>query len=223
MVSPDVKSDQSVGDRSSIFSRLVKDGIVGSCASNFPKSSADFGLAVPNGSYAITAGHCVQCSCGPGNLNLYCQPASLAVSCSSMQCKSSNLMVGNVTAQPSGGGCNVNSCTYGGIVNGSIVATLSSTLQPRCPGPHQFPPLIAPTDLTVRDSLFAPAPAPSQEGVTPKNPGSVILPGAGLGPGGLSPANGPTGSISAAPLVIPLSRYQTGILLLGVLVVLTTY
>ncbi|MCL7027361.1 hypothetical protein MKW94_014248 [Papaver nudicaule] len=193
------------------------------CASNFPKSSADFGLAVPNGSYAITAGHCVQCSCGPGNLNLYCQPASLAVSCSSMQCKSSNLMVGNVTAQPSGGGCNVNSCTYGGIVNGSIVATLSSTLQPRCPGPHQFPPLIAPTDLTVRDSLFAPAPAPSQEGVTPKNPGSVILPGAGLGPGGLSPANGPTGSISAAPLVIPLSRYQSGILLLGVLVVLTTY
>ncbi|PQM37529.1 lysM domain-containing GPI-anchored protein 1 [Prunus yedoensis var. nudiflora] len=56
------------------------------CASNFPRYAADYGLIVPNGSYAITASHCLQCSCGPGNLNLYCQPASLAVSCSSMQC-----------------------------------------------------------------------------------------------------------------------------------------
>ncbi|EOY16264.1 Lysm domain GPI-anchored protein 1 precursor isoform 2 [Theobroma cacao] len=49
------------------------------CASNFPKYASDRGLIVPNGSYAITASHCVQCSCGPGSLNLYCTPASLAV------------------------------------------------------------------------------------------------------------------------------------------------
>ncbi|CAL0305516.1 unnamed protein product [Lupinus luteus] len=35
------------------------------CASNFPRYAADYGLLVPNGSYAITAGRCVQCSCGP--------------------------------------------------------------------------------------------------------------------------------------------------------------
>lgn len=37
------------------------------CASNFPKYASDNGLIVPNGSYAIIASHCVQCSCGPGN------------------------------------------------------------------------------------------------------------------------------------------------------------
>lgn len=41
---------------------------VTACASNFPRYAADYGLLVPNGSYAITAGHCVQCSCGPRNL-----------------------------------------------------------------------------------------------------------------------------------------------------------
>lgn len=60
--------------------------------------------------------------------SLYCQPASLAVSCSSMQCKYSNLMIGNITAQQSGGGCNVTSCNYNGFVNGSI----SSTYVPFC-------------------------------------------------------------------------------------------
>ncbi|PKI33324.1 hypothetical protein CRG98_046284 [Punica granatum] len=91
------------------------------CASTFPRYASDFGLIVPNGSYAITASHCVQCSCGPGNLNLYCMPSSLAVSCSSMQCRNSKLMLGNVTMQQSSGGCNVISCRYGGFVNGSII------------------------------------------------------------------------------------------------------
>ncbi|GAB2276034.1 hypothetical protein Dimus_010776, partial [Dionaea muscipula] len=38
-----------------------------SCASNFPKNAIDYGLIVPNGSYAITASHCIQCSCGVGS------------------------------------------------------------------------------------------------------------------------------------------------------------
>lgn len=50
-------------------------------------------------------------------------PASLAVSCSSMQCKRSNLMLGNVTMQQSSAGCNVTSCSYGGFVNGTIMTT----------------------------------------------------------------------------------------------------
>lgn len=50
-------------------------------------------------------------------------PASLAASCSSMQCNNSNLMVGNVTAQQSSAGCNVTSCSYGGFVNGTIVTS----------------------------------------------------------------------------------------------------
>lgn len=41
---------------------------IAACASKFPRYASDFGLIVPNGSYAISASHCVQCSCGPGNL-----------------------------------------------------------------------------------------------------------------------------------------------------------
>uniref|UniRef100_A0A1D1YKQ0 LysM domain-containing GPI-anchored protein 1 n=1 Tax=Anthurium amnicola TaxID=1678845 RepID=A0A1D1YKQ0_9ARAE len=109
------------------------------CASSFPKYSSDHGLIVANGSYTITASHCVQCSCGPGDLNLYCTPSSFAVSCSSMQCRNSNLTIGNVTTQVTTAGCSVASCTYGGFANGTIITTLSTSLQPRCPGQHTIP------------------------------------------------------------------------------------
>ncbi|KAL9449818.1 hypothetical protein AB3S75_011697 [Citrus x aurantiifolia] len=170
------------------------------CATNFPRYALDHGLIVPNGSYAITASHCVQCSCGPGNLNLYCMPASLAVSCSSMQCKNSNLMLGNVTTQRSSAGCNVTSCSYGGFVNGTIVTMLSTSLQPRCPGPQQFPPLIAPPSSVTRDSTFAPSPAPQSDGAGPAaatTPKSSVVPSSGSIPG-LPPASGPSGSVSSA-------------------------
>ncbi|KHN47028.1 LysM domain-containing GPI-anchored protein 1 [Glycine soja] len=188
------------------------------CASNFPKSASDFGLLVPNGSYAITAGHCVQCSCGPKNLDLYCMPASLAVSCSSMQCRGSNLMLGNVTVQQTSGGCNVTSCNYDGIVNGSIVTTLSPSLQPRCPGLQEFPPLVAPPTTVARDTVFAPAPAPLFDGAGPASPKSSLVPSAGL-PGGFSPANGPISGISsgasvACSLVKPLPTLTNALVLL---------
>ena len=41
---------------------------VSACASSFPVYTSDAGLSVANGTYAITANRCVQCSCGPGNL-----------------------------------------------------------------------------------------------------------------------------------------------------------
>ncbi|KAG6776079.1 hypothetical protein D5086_011061 [Populus alba] len=169
------------------------------CASKFPRYASDFGLIVPNGSYAISASHCVQCSCGPGNLNLYCMPASLAVSCSSMQCRNSNLMLGNVTWQQSSAGCKVTSCSYGGYVNGTIIATLSTSLQPRCPGLQQFPPLVAPPTTVIKDSTFAPAPAPQSDGSsTPTpTPKTGVVPATGSLPG-LSPASGPSGSFSAS-------------------------
>ncbi|KAL6962140.1 LysM domain-containing GPI-anchored protein 1 [Sarracenia purpurea var. burkii] len=125
-------------------------------------------------------------------------PASLAVSCSSMQCRNSNLMLGNVTLQQSSAGCNVTSCSYDGYVNGTILTKLSTSLQPRCPGPQQFPPLIAPPSSVTRGSLFAPAPAPFQSGgattTTPKS-STVSSSGSVLG---LPPTNSPSGSLSSA-------------------------
>ncbi|KAL4301225.1 hypothetical protein HN51_052633 [Arachis hypogaea] len=188
------------------------------CASNFPRSSSDFGLLVPNGSYAITAGHCVQCSCGPRDLNLYCMPASLAVSCSSMQCKNSNLMLGNVTIQQGSGGCNVTSCNYDGIVNGTIMTMLTPSLQPRCPGSREFPPLIAPPTSIRRDSELAPAPAPQSDGIGLGTPKSSVVPST-TGLPGFPPANGPisalsSGASAACSLVIPSSAMTSALVLL---------
>ncbi|EXB44375.1 LysM domain-containing GPI-anchored protein 1 [Morus notabilis] len=200
-------------------STSIKDGDIlavplPACASNFPRYASDFSLIVPNGSYAITASHCVQCSCGPGNLKLYCMPASLAVSCSSMQCKNSNLMVGNYTAQQSSAGCNVTSCNYGGFVNGSIVTTLSTSLQPRCPGAQQFPPLIAPPTSVIRDSMFAPSPAPQSDGLRTLAPRSSLVPSTTGSLPGLAPVGGPLGSASdACSLVNSLATFPIASLL----------
>ncbi|GKU87649.1 hypothetical protein SLEP1_g2012 [Rubroshorea leprosula] len=188
------------------------------CASNFPKYASDYGLIVPNGSYAIIASHCVQCSCGPGNRNLYCMPSSLAVSCSSMQCKKSKLMVGNVTVQQSSGGCNVTSCSYGGIVNGTIITWLSTSLQPRCPGPQQFPSLVAPPTTVSRDLEYAPAPAPQSDGTGTVTKPKSTVPASGSIPV-FPPASGPMAMGSSSngcslSLVNPLATFPIALLIL---------
>ncbi|KAG7032795.1 LysM domain-containing GPI-anchored protein 1, partial [Cucurbita argyrosperma subsp. argyrosperma] len=172
------------------------------CASKFPRYSSDFGLIVPNGSYAITASHCVQCSCGPGNRNLYCMPAPFAVSCSSMQCRNSNLMLGNYTAQQSSAGCNVTSCSYGGFVNGTI--------------------------LTI-DSNFAPAPAPQSDGTGSPAPRSGLIPSSIGSLPGFPPASGPVGtgfsspsSSSSSSLANPLGSILAALMLFIVAYFLTS-
>ncbi|KAK4352723.1 hypothetical protein RND71_028241 [Anisodus tanguticus] len=183
------------------------------CASSFPRAASDYALSVANGSYAITADHCVQCSCGPGNRNLYCTPASLAVSCSSMQCKNSNLMLGNVTVQQTGGGCNVTSCNYDGLVNGTIISTLSTSLQPRCPGPQQFPPLVAPPTSVGSDSMFAPVPSPFESGGAPMDgPHSSVVPASGSVIA-FPPSGGPSGSTSSACSLNPFVSFPIAVFL----------
>uniref|UniRef100_J3LHG7 LysM domain-containing protein n=1 Tax=Oryza brachyantha TaxID=4533 RepID=J3LHG7_ORYBR len=176
------------------------------CTSTFPKSASDHGLVVANGTYALTAGNCVQCSCGPGNLNLYCTPASLTASCPSMQCSHSNVLLGNVSTRTTSAGCNVSTCSYGGFVNGTITTLLSTGLQSRCPGPHQFPSLTEPPTTVNHDSTFLPplsAPGPAEAGGAIPSPsssspsvqgGSFTLPKVST-----ANANGPAGSVSAAP------------------------
>ncbi|KAJ8491383.1 hypothetical protein OPV22_013104 [Ensete ventricosum] len=180
------------------------------CASMFPSYALDYGLIVANGTYAITASHCVQCSCGPGNLRLYCSPASLSASCSSMQCSNSNLMIGNYTSQQTTAGCNVTSCNYGGFVNGSIATMLTTSLQPRCPEQHQLPPVIPPPTTVIHDSFLIPSPSPSpspssvQAGATITTPSSTV-PGTFSLPG-VSPAYVPSVSTSEAFFISPLSH-----------------
>ncbi|CAL5074010.1 unnamed protein product [Urochloa decumbens] len=144
------------------------------CASSFPAFTLDAGLSVANGTYAITANRCVQCSCGPGNLELFCVPAPLADStCSSMQCSNSNMMLGNFTLQMTSAGCSVTSCSYGGYVNGTILTTLATSLKPQCPGPHEFPPLVPPPTSSFFETYLGPSPTPmpSEGGIGPQMAG----------------------------------------------------
>ncbi|CAL9102563.1 unnamed protein product [Musa textilis] len=188
------------------------------CASMLPNDASDVGLIVANGTYSITASQCVQCSCGPGNLKLYCTPASLSVSCSSMQCRGSNLTLGNITARSSSAGCSVTSCAYGGFVNGSIVTKLTASLQPRCPVQPQLPSLTAPPTTLVHDLFLAPTPLPlpPQPGgamPTPKeSPKSSSVPGEFALPG-VSPAIGPDGGAAMASSVSPLNHGRAMLLL----------
>ncbi|KAG7587394.1 LysM domain [Arabidopsis thaliana x Arabidopsis arenosa] len=188
------------------------------CSSNFPKYATDYGLIIPNGSYALTAGHCVQCSCVLGSRSMYCEPASISVSCSSMRCRNSNYMLGNITSQQSSSGCKLTTCSYNGFASGTILTTLSMSLQPRCPGPQQLAPLIAPPDTVPKELMYLPSPSPSPSpefddivgggssiaavpAASPRGPtvsSSSSIPG--------NPANGPGGSISIASC--PLSYYS---------------
>lgn len=168
------------------------------CSSNISIKSADRNLLVANGSYAITASHCLQCSCGPRDLDLYCAPAPLAASCSSMQCKNSNLMVGNVTAQQTSGGCNVTKCLYNGYVNNTILTLLENSLQPQCPAEHVLPTLTRPPSTLPAPPVEAPSPAALSPGRSASSPGRSTS-GSGTSGSVEVPATGPSGQKSTAP------------------------
>ncbi|KHN33860.1 LysM domain-containing GPI-anchored protein 1 [Glycine soja] len=144
----------------------------------------------------------------PDNFCLYCMPSSLAVSCSSMRCKNSNLMLGNVTVQRSSSGCNVTSCNYDGFVSGTTITSLSPSLQPRCPGLQRFHPLIAPPTSVIRESEFAftPSLSPSQSSQSQETgltaPKSSVMPATRSFPG-FSPANGPVSRIASGASATP--------------------
>ncbi|XP_020090840.1 lysM domain-containing GPI-anchored protein 1 [Ananas comosus] len=191
------------------------------CPSMFPRYASDYGMLVANATYAITADQCVQCSCGPGNLNLYCTPASLAVSCPSMQCRNSKLMLGNATIQHTSAGCNVTSCDYGGFVNGTLITKLTTTLQPKCPAPHQLPPVFEPPTSVIRESYLAPTPSPIPEaepgGPVPSRKPSPSVAGTFTLPG-VSPSVGPAGSSSEGTSVDRMSYILNLLLFLLLLI-----
>jgi len=193
-----LKAVNAIVNFSSIQAGQVIDVPLKACSSNISIKSADRNLLVANGSYAITASHCLQCSCGPRDLDLYCAPAPLAASCSSMQCKNSNLMVGNVTAQQTSGGCNVTKCLYNGYVNNTILTLLENSLQPQCPAEHVLPTLTRPPSTLPAPPVEAPSPAALSPGRSASSPGRSTS-GSGTSGSVEVPATGPSGQKSTAP------------------------
>lgn len=125
---------------------------------------------VPNGSYALTAYDCVQCTCGPKDVILRCSPSPFATNCKTFQCKGTCLLIGDVHEQTTKTGCSVATCLYRGYHGHSILSSISNTSQLRCSGdrngsifPFSKPP-------TLKQSTFAP-----EESVTP-SPSSDLEP-----------------------------------------------
>lgn len=155
------------------------------CSSDNLNLPSNSDLLVANGSYAVTADHCVQCSCGPNDLNLYCAPSLLARSCPGMQCKDSNLLIGDVIEQQTSAGCNVTSCLYRGYLNGKIHSSLTNFLQPQCLGKHVPP-------VYTRPPSTLPAPTPNGLSI-PKSPSPATSPSPGtIGVANSNPAMGPS-------------------------------
>ncbi|XP_078433406.1 lysm domain GPI-anchored protein 1 precursor [Wolffia australiana] len=130
------------------------------CASSFSRYAADYGLIAAKGSIVLAANRCVQCSCGLSDLDLYCLPTTLPVSCTSMGCANSGLMLGGIATQTSSAGCSVMSCSYTGFINSTITTQLTTSLQPKCPVLSQLTAPSPPPAAPVRRPATSPAPAP---------------------------------------------------------------
>lgn len=84
------------------------------CNSSISSASADHNLLVPNGTYALTAGNCVQCSCSANNYQqLNCTPVQDNRRCPAVpQCNG-----GPKLGQTNGTGCESTMCAYSGYTN----------------------------------------------------------------------------------------------------------
>ncbi|XP_042506924.1 lysM domain-containing GPI-anchored protein 2-like [Macadamia integrifolia] len=94
------------------------------CSSSVNKTSEDYPLLVPNGTYALTAYNCVKCSCqSSNNYTLHCNPSEVTPSnvtkCPSMLCQDGSV-IGNTTSTCS-------TCAYAGFIKTSILTTLDNS------------------------------------------------------------------------------------------------
>ncbi|XP_054795325.1 lysM domain-containing GPI-anchored protein 1-like [Prosopis cineraria] len=122
-------------------------------------------LIVPNGSYALTATDCIKCSCGPIDLRLQCYPSGLEAPCFNLQCKDSNLVIGDQHVTYFKSGCNVTQCVYRGHRGGKILRSVSESSYLRCPANQTYnaasPWPSINLDPVMPFGAFSPSPSPS--------------------------------------------------------------
>ncbi|GKV39423.1 hypothetical protein SLEP1_g47188 [Rubroshorea leprosula] len=118
-------------------------------------------LIVPNGSYALTANNCIKCSCGQHDLNLRCGTSGIATTCSQLQCKGSDLFIGDSHVNQTATGCNITTCVYRGHLGGKIFRSLANSSQAPCPG-NQSSNAASPFSFDPGVPSIAISPSPSQ-------------------------------------------------------------
>eukprot|EP00249_Psilotum_nudum_P012482 c23812_g1_i1 orf=272-1474(-) len=127
----------SINHEDSVSAKDVIEIPIAACKSSFNRNSADYGLTVARGSYIITAESCVQCSCGNKSTDVYCNqaPESFSSSCSNLTCTGTNLTIGEFSTKEKTSNCLVNTCSYNGYINSTIMSRLLSETDPTCPAP----------------------------------------------------------------------------------------
>ncbi|GJN24210.1 hypothetical protein PR202_gb11940 [Eleusine coracana subsp. coracana] len=103
---------------------LSRSGYERVCHSSISNTSADHGLLIPNGSYALTANNCIQCKCSANTYQLDCTPVQGNRSCPAVPPCTGGLKLGEMNRT----GCG-SMCAYSGYTNGaslSIQTTLVS-------------------------------------------------------------------------------------------------
>ncbi|WOK94775.1 chitin elicitor-binding protein [Canna indica] len=120
-----------ISDPKSLEAGQVLDVPLRACSSSISNVSMDHGLHVPNGSYILTAGNCVICSCSSSSWQLDCYPTkgiSTSV-CPIATC--GDLSLGN--SSPSSA-CESTICAYAGYTdsNGSLNILTNLTTQSSC-------------------------------------------------------------------------------------------
>ncbi|XP_043709512.1 lysM domain-containing GPI-anchored protein 2-like isoform X2 [Telopea speciosissima] len=113
-----------MADANALIAGQVIDVPLKVCSSSVNKSSEDYPMLVPNGTYALTAYNCVQCSCQSSyhNYTLQCKPSGVeptnVTQCPSMTCQDGSL-IGNTTSTCS-------TCAYAGYLKTNIFTTLDN-------------------------------------------------------------------------------------------------
>lgn len=92
-------------------------------------------LIIPNGSYALTANNCIKCGCSSTDLSMECSASGIVDKCSHLQCKDSNLFIGeNHEKHTASGNCNVTACIYRGHLGGKTFRSLVNSTDVKCLG-----------------------------------------------------------------------------------------
>ncbi|KAJ1298927.1 hypothetical protein BS78_01G491500 [Paspalum vaginatum] len=104
-----------IADTKSLLQGQILDVPLPVCQSSISSTSADYNLLVPNGTYALTADNCIQCSCSANNYQqLNCTPVQGNTRCPAVQPCTGGLNLGQVT---NGTGCESMMCAYSGYTN----------------------------------------------------------------------------------------------------------
>lgn len=124
-------------------------------------------LIVPNASHALTANRCIKCMCGPTDLNLRCLASGIVTSCSHLQCKGSDMFIGDYTynkystnLQPNTTLCNVTACVYRGHYGRKIFRSLVNYSQIHCPS-NSYDNSSSSSNSSLPLVILSPSPSPS--------------------------------------------------------------